>query len=213
MRNTSKIKDIAGQKFNMLTAVKIAQRNPLKWECKCDCGNTAYVSSRNLIHGKQKSCGCLSHRGNPKHNQCYTRVYRIYAKIKRRCFIVDDAAYSRYGGRGITMCDEWKDSFEVFSKWAYANGYKDNLSIDRIDNNGNYCPENCRWVDDYCQSNNRRNNLKYTFDGKTQTLSQWCREKNMSYKVVWYRLSKGWKFEDAITKPVIRKGQKNGCTL
>ncbi len=206
MRNTSKIKDISGQKFNMLTAIRIAQRNPLKWECKCDCGNTAYVLSKNLIHGRQKSCGCLSHKGNPKHNQCYTRVYRIYAKIKRRCFVADDVAYPRYGGRGITMCDEWKESFEAFSKWAYANGYKDNLSIDRIDNDGDYCPENCRWADNFCQANNKRNNLKYTYDGKTQTLSQWCREKNMSYKVVWYRLSKGWKFEDAITKPVARKG-------
>lgn len=206
MRNTSKIKDLSGQKFNMLTAIRIAQRNPLKWECKCDCGNTCYVSSKNLIHNHQKSCGCLSHIGNPKHNQSYTRVYRIYAKIKRRCFVQDDPAYDRYGGRGITMCDEWKNSFESFSNWAYANGYKQEYSIDRIDNNGNYCPENCRWTDPITQGNNKRNNKYYTYNGTTKTLSEWCREKNMSYKVVWYRLSHGWDFEKAITTLVARKG-------
>lgn len=210
MRNTSKIRDITGQKFNMLTAIRIAERNPLKWECKCDCGNLCIVRAGNIINGKQKSCGCLSHKGNPIHGQCYTRVYRIYAKIKRRCFVKDDPAYPRYGGRGITMCDEWKDSFENFSEWAYANGYADNLSIDRIDNNGSYTPENCRWSDLYCQANNKRNNVIYCYEGKTQTLPNWCREKNMSYKAVWYRLSKGWPFEKAISTPVTRKGTKNG---
>lgn len=206
MRNTSKIKDISGQKFNKLTAIRIAQRRPLKWECICECGNKAIVSSRNLIHGHQKSCGCLSHKGHPKHNQSNTRVYRIYAKIKRRCFVHDDVAYPRYGGRGITMCDEWKNSFEAFSQWAYSNGYRDDLSIDRIDNDGNYCPENCRWADAYCQSNNKRNNRVFEYKGKTQTLAEWCREMKMDYKVVWYRVSVGWNFENAITTPVIRKG-------
>lgn len=209
MRNTSKIKDVTGQRFGMLTAIKIAERNPLKWECKCDCGNTCVVRANNLLHNKQKSCGCLSHKGNPIHKQCYTRVYRIYAKIKRRCFAVDDPAYPRYGGRGITMCEEWKKSFESFSSWAYSNGYKDGLSIDRIDNNGDYSPENCRWADIYCQANNKRNNILYSYNGETKTLAKWCKEKNMSYKVVWYRLSKGWSFERAITKPVARKGEKH----
>ena len=213
MRNTSKIKDLTGQKFNMLTAIRIAQRTRLKWECKCDCGNTCLVRPENLVRGKQKSCGCLSHHGNPKHNQSYTRVYRIYAKIKRRCFIEDDPAYPRYGGRGITMCDEWKNSFEAFSKWAYDNGYRDDLTIDRIDNDGNYCPENCRWADIYCQANNTRTNNYQTLNGETKTLSMWCREKGKSYKVVWYRLSKGWTFEDAISKPIASKGKKNGRTL
>lgn len=210
MRNSAKIKNIAGQKFNMLTAIKIASHSPLKWECRCDCGNICCVRAGNLMHGKQKSCGCLSRRGNPKHNQSYTRVYRIYAKIKRRCFAEDDPAFPRYGGRGITMCNEWKDSFESFSHWAYASGYRDDLSIDRIDNDGNYSPENCRWANVYEQANNKRNSTRYSYQGKTQTLASWCREKNMSYKVVWYRLSKGWPFEEAISKPVSREGARNG---
>lgn len=203
MRNTSKIRDITGQKFNMLTAVRIAQRNPLRWECLCDCGGTCTVLSSNLIGGRQKSCGCLSRKGNPKHGQSYTRVYRIYAKIKRRCFVEDEPAYPNYGGRGITMCDEWKNSFESFSKWAYANGYRDDLTIDRIDNDGDYCPENCQWADRYSQANNKRNNHLYTYQGKTQTLPVWCREMDVPYKRAWYRLSKGWTIEEALTKPAI----------
>lgn len=207
MRNTSKIKDVTGQKFNMLTAIRIAERKPLKWECKCDCGNTCLVRASNLLHNKQKSCGCLSHIGNPTHGHCYSRIYRIYAKIKRRCFVAEDIAYPRYGRRGITMCDEWKKDFMSFYNWSLNNGYKDNLSIDRIDNDGNYEPSNCRWSDNYIQANNKRNNKLYTYQGKTMTLGMWCREKNMNYKVVWYRLSKGYSFEEAITKPIIRKGK------
>lgn len=209
MRNTAKIRDLTGQKFNHLTAVKIAQRNPLYWECVCDCGNTTLVRPSNLTRGQVKSCGCIHHRGNPTHNQCYTRVYRIYAKILRRCFAKDDYAYSRYGGRGITMCEEWKNSFDEFSKWAYENGYNDTLTIDRIDNNGDYSPSNCRWVDVYTQANNKRNNNYITFEGRTQTLAQWCREVGVPYKRTFYRISNGWSFEDAIQKQKFtrRKGE------
>ncbi len=98
------------------------------------------------------------------------------------------------------MCDEWKNSFVNFSEWAYKNGYDDSLSIDRIDNDGNYCPENCRWVNDYEQSNNKRNNKRITYEGQTHTLAQWCRIYDVPYKRAFYRLSKGWSFEDVIKK-------------
>lgn len=107
------------------------------------------------------------------------------------------------------MCKEWKESFESFSQWAYANGYRDDLTIDRIDNNGNYSPENCRWVDTYTQNINKRITLKYSLNGETKPLREWCRIKNMNYKAVWYRLSKGWSFEKAITKPIV-KGSNHG---
>ena len=116
----------------------------------------------------------------------------------RRCYIKEDIAYPRYGGRGIKMCDEWKNSFIAFYKWSCDNGYSDNLSIDRIDNNGNYCPENCRWADNYTQANNKRNNRVFEYKGKCLTLSEWCKILNIPYKRTYYRINSGWSFEDAI---------------
>ena len=178
MRNCKKIKDISGQKFNKLTAIRIVSHKPVKWECKCECGNTHIVSTSNLVTGAVKSCGCM-HHGKIKHNQSFTRLYRIYAKMKRRCYVKDDVAYAKYGGRGIYICDEWLNSFDAFSKWAYENGYEDSLSIRR-----------------------------FTFEGKTQTLSQWCAEKNMNYGTVWWRLKQGMSFGEAITKPIISERSK-----
>ena len=199
MRKFPITSDITNQKFNHLTAVKLISRKPTRWLCLCDCGNYTSVLTSNLKSGAVKSCGCIHHKGNPKHLQSNTRVYRIYAKIKRRCFVPEDAAYHNYGGRGITMCEEWKNSFLSFSKWAYQNGYKDELSIDRIDNDGNYCPENCRWVDEKEQANNRRSNRVFTYNGRTQNLSQWCKELNLKYGRIHSRLSRGWSFEDAVS--------------
>ena len=102
MRNTSKIKDLTGKKYNKLTVIGIASRNPLYWECKCDCGNTTYVRTSNLKRNMVKSCGCLHKRGNPTHNLSNTRIYRIHKKMIRRCYVKDDPAYPNYGGRGMT---------------------------------------------------------------------------------------------------------------
>lgn len=210
MRNQHKIKDRTGEKYNMLTALRIVQHNPIKWECLCDCGNITVVDGRHLQSGGTKSCGCLSHHGNPKHNKSNTRVYRIYAKIKRRCFVKDDPAYPRYGGRGITMCDEWKNSFEAFYEWAYNNGYSDDLSIDRIDNDGNYSPENCRWADDVMQANNKRNNKRYEYMGETHTIPEWGRKMKIPYKTLYYRITVSkWPIEKALTEPVKRTLSKS----
>lgn len=198
MRNTSKIKDLTGMKYNMLTVVGIASRNPLYWECKCDCGNTTKVRTANLKRGMVKSCGCLQHRGNPTHNLCHTRIYRIYKKIIRRCYVQNCPAYPDYGGRGITMCDEWKESVEAFYKWSIENGYDDDLSIDRIDNDGNYCPENCRWATMVTQCNNRRSNINITIDGKTKTLQEWCNEYNLPYRRINMRIRNGWDPVEAV---------------
>lgn len=202
MRSSAKIRDITGQKFGKLTAIKLVAHKPVRWECMCDCGKLHIASTSNLITGQVKSCGCNNKVGNPKHNQCYTRVYRIYAKLKRRCYVKDDIAYPRYGGRGIIMCDEWKESFQNFADWAYSHGYDDSLSLDRIDNNGIYEPSNCRWADNFQQANNKRNNNVYTYNGKTQTLAEWCRELDLAYGTIWYRLRIGWSFEKAISVPV-----------
>ena len=212
MRNQSKIKDLTGQKFNHLTPVKIVQHNPVYWLCRCDCGNFTTVLSSNITGGKVKSCGCIHHRGNPKHGHCHTRQYRIYAKIKRRCFVENDPAYKDYGGRGITMCDEWRESFEAFYEWSVNNGYSDDRTIDRIDNDGNYCPENCRWADKNTQANNTRANRYITIGDKTHTLSEWSKICGVPYKRVWVRIKSGWSVIDALSYDkdarIYKKGDK-----
>ena len=198
MRNQWRIEDLTGKKYNMLTVVSMQQSNPVIWKCLCDCGNYTYVRTSNLKQGKVKSCGCLHKRGNPIHNQSKTRLYAIRAKMIRRCYIENEPAYHNYGERGIKMCIEWKNSIESFIKWAYENGYSDGLTIDRIDNDGDYCPENCRWVDYKQQSNNRRSNRMYTYNGKTQNLKQWCEEFGLPYPRIHRRIKLGWDFEEAV---------------
>lgn len=200
MKGTHLIKDLTGQRFNMLTVLGLDSRKPVYWKCKCDCGGETRVTTGNLRQGKVKSCGCLSHIGNTKHNMHNTKLYSKYSGMLRRCNNKNEKSYKNYGGRGISVCPEWSHSFMSFYHWAINNGYQDGLTIDRIDNNGNYCPENCRWVDNKTQSNNRRSNRIYTMDGKTQNLSQWCKEYDMDYSRVRNRILKnGWPFEEAIT--------------
>lgn len=138
-----------------------------------------------------------------------TRLYNIWRKMKNRCFSPGCDAYERYGGRGITVCQEWS-SFKNFRKWALENGYKDDLSIDRIDNNGNYCPENCRWATAKQQMNNKSDNHLITFKGKTQTLAQWSEELEINRYTLFNRIDRGMSVEEAFTKPVERKRHASG---
>ena len=117
----------------------------------------------------------------------------------RRCYKQDDPAYHNYGGRGIAVCDEWVKSVESFYVWAMNNGYKDNLSIDRIDNNGDYCPDNCRWADEQTQSNNRRSNIHVTINGNTQNITQWCKQFGISSGRIFARIEHGWNPVEALT--------------
>lgn len=200
MKGTHLIKDLTGQKFNMLTVLSLDSRDPVYWKCRCDCGGITRVQTSNLKRGRVKSCGCLSRKGNPTHHLRHTKLYSKYAGILRRCYNKNEKCYKNYGGRGISVCDEWLSSFVSFYEWAINNGYQEGLSIDRIDNNGDYCPENCRWVDNKTQANNRRSNRLYTMNGETKNLSQWCKQYGMEYTVVRNRIVKhGWPFEEAIT--------------
>lgn len=158
-----KLIDLTGQRFGRLTVVDrcgCTSDGHSAWLCKCDCGKTSVVNGRYLTHGNTTSCGCfhkemLSKRSTT-HRKVHTRLYSIWTNMISRCTNEKVPCYHCYGGRGITVCDEWKNDFMTFYEWAMANGYADNLTIDRADNDGNYEPSNCRWITMKEQSQNRR---------------------------------------------------------
>ena len=183
MKDKSKVHDLTGQKFGLLTVIGLAETDTRKtyWVCKCDCGNMKTVRSDSLLCGAIKSCGCIKRKQdevnltkNHRHKMSGTRIYSEWQGMKGRCYNKGSARYADWGGRGIEVCEQWRNSFESFYTWAMANGYQDNLTIDRIDNNGNYCPENCRWVRQQEQCRNRRSNINITIGNSTRTLMEWC---------------------------------------
>lgn len=193
MKNTNKIKDLSGKRFGRLTVLGIADRGSRKtyWVCQCDCGNVKTVRSDSLQIGAIKSCGCLKKEqdainltANHSHKMSGTRIYQTWQGMKARCNNVHDVRYHDYGGRGITVCREWENNFNSFYKWAVENGYSDDLTIDRIDNNKGYSPDNCRWADSITQSNNRRSNIKITIGNSTRSLMEWCTIFDLDYKTM-----------------------------
>lgn len=200
--------DIKGKRFGKLVALERAEDyvspkgyRQTNWLCQCDCGNQVIVRRCNLVNGFSTSCGCnrIEHPNHLQHGLSNTRIHNIWDGMKDRCTNPNSVSYSNYGGRGITICDEWRNNFLSFYNWSIENGYADNLSIDRIDVNGNYEPENCRWADAKTQANNARRNHTLTYHGKTMTISQWADEKGMSYSKLKSRINKcGWSVEKAL---------------
>ena len=211
----SKLKNLKGQRFDRLIVISRAENSKTgkaRWICKCDCGNETVVSGDALRNKNTRSCGCLQKeiitKQNTIHGKTGTKIYKAYIHMKERCYSKNDKRYSDYGGRGITVCDEWLHSFQAFYDWSMANGYADDLTIDRIDVNGNYEPGNCRWVTQKEQQNNRRNNHCLTYNGETKTLSQWSEITGIQSLTILNRLRLGWSIEKALFHPVRKRGKK-----
>lgn len=197
----SKVIDLTNTSFGDLTVVARAENDAYKrtrWICVCKCGNITTVSGQSLRIGETTSCGCR----RVKHGSCRSRLYKEWSSMKDRCRGYTPRDKRNYKDRGITFCDEWIE-FEPFRDWALANGYRDDLTLDRIDVNGNYGPSNCRWVTQKEQQNNKRNNNIISFNGKSQTLTQWARELGIKPKTLSQRINgMHWSIEKALTTPV-----------
>lgn len=175
----SKRLDFTGQKFGYLTVVEIdptVKNGRTNWKCLCKCGNYTTVVAYQLRSGKTISCGCRRYETkNQTHGMKHTRLYETWCGMKKRCYNHNEPCYFRYGGKGITVCDEWKYDFMSFYNWSMENGYSDELTIDRIDNSKGYAPDNCRWITHAEQQRNKTNNVFIEHNGETKTLAEWCR--------------------------------------
>lgn len=196
--------DLKDKKFHKLLVIGKAenQKHKTMWKCLCDCGNITFVTTSNLKANRVKSCGCLRIdqlvERSTTHNKRHISLYEIWKGIKQRCFNPKSKAYKNYGGRGIIMCEDWKNNFEEFYNWSISNGYVKGLTIDRIDNNSNYCPNNCRWVSRLEQANNKRNTIYLTINNKTDSLSNWLRFYNVNRSTYMTRIKYGKTPEQAL---------------
>lgn len=201
--------DLTGNRYGRLTVLKENGKRGknILWLCRCDCGHEINAVACNLKNGHTQSCGCLQKEARVKshttHHKSKSRLYRIWRHIKSRCFNENVPHYKYYGGRGISICEEWEKSFENFYEWAISNGYQEDLSIDRIDVNGNYEPSNCRWTNAKIQANNKTNNRIIEYNGECHTLSEWAHILGIGCLTISKRIDDyGWDVKRAFETPV-----------
>lgn len=208
--------DITNQRYGRLVVVArdgSDKKGHALWECKCDCGKRITVRGDHLRRGATQSCGCYmrekAKKQHKRHGETGTRLYSIWCNMKKRCDDQKYKSYPNYGAKGIKVCPEWSESFEAFRDWSISNGYRDDLTIDRIDVYGNYEPENCRWSTMLEQQNNRGNNRVISFRGVSKTVSQWAKETGISEGTIRSRLDRGWPADRVLADPVNKKHIKN----
>lgn len=219
-----KFVDLTGQTYGRWHVIERAKNkgNATMWKCKCICekGTIRDVAGYTLRKGFSKSCGCLHNEllveRCTKHGYAKQvkkeRLYAIWSSMKKRCYNSNSQYFHDYGGRGITICVEWLDKengSKNFIEWAKSNGYKENLEIDRIDNDKGYSPDNCRWATEKEQANNKRNNHYITYNGERHTKKEWAEIKGLTYSALTHRIDRGWDIEKALNTPVknIAKGR------
>lgn len=184
-----KLIDISNQRFGRWMAIKPSNETGTdrgkKWLCLCDCGTEKYVRGTDLRFGYTKSCGCLKNEniGNRRrtHGMSNTLLYEIWKSMKARCYRKTSKDYPNYGGAGIRVCDEWKEDFIAFHTWAVQNGYKDHLTIERIDPYRNYEPSNCTWIPNDQQALNRRNSRRFEYERKNYSMRELSEKFNINY--------------------------------
>lgn len=223
-----RVKDLTGIKFGKLMVIErngLNNQNRAMWLCQCECGNEKTISSHDLQHGTI-SCGCVGkeqrlknlekgrgwNKGITKYKNCekpkrqckrsknvgFKRLKSIYYKMINRCYNIKNDRYKDYGARGITICEEWKESVDNFITWSLNNGYSDNLTIDRINNDLGYSPQNCRWATKKEQANNTRNNRKVTYKNMTKNITQWGEYLRIKPHTIGTRLDRGWSIEESL---------------
>lgn len=203
-----KLIDLTKKRFGRLEVIEKCGRKNTKvlWRCKCDCGNEVIVRGIDLRNGATHSCGCLQRellgKRSTRHGMRQTRIYNIWGLMVSRCTNPNTPCYNRYGGRGIEVCPEWRESFRAFYEWSMLNGYEENLTIDRINNDEGYSPSNCRWVTMKVQANNTSRNHALTFNGQTHTLAEWAALIGIHRNTLTSRIVRGWDTERAITTPI-----------
>lgn len=214
--------DITGQKFGLLTVLgsteKRSKSRQMIWKCQCECGKITYVATQNLKQGNTLSCGCYHRKkastDSTKHGLSSHKLYFVYYNMLQRCYNKNMPYYHNYGKRGVSVCEEWGDKkrgFNNFYQWAVNNGYSDGLSIDRIDNNGNYEPTNCRWITMTEQKNNTRRNISISYGGEQHTIAGWAKKGNIPYNTLRGRLVKSnWNPEKAFGLSVEAKKEESG---
>jgi len=200
----SQFKNLKGMRFGRLTVVGYAGKsegNRVQWDCLCECGKTTMVITASLKSGHTRSCGCYQLDVVTRHGNEGVPEYSIWKAMLNRCDDVGSERYADYGGRGVTICRQWKVSYQAFIDDMGQRPTADH-SIDRIDNNGDYSPGNCRWATRTEQARNKRNNLMFTHNGETRCLAEWAEKYGLKYKMLWSRLYRhGWRFERAISTP------------
>lgn len=216
MRRTYSLDDLKsyiGKKYNSLTIIDVVQKeigakNRNNFIVRCDCGKIKQYRISKILHNEICTCGCQGKNRATNHGFGHTHLYAVWNSMRKRCGNPKSAKYNIYGGRGIKVCDEWNNNFLVFREWALSNGYKEGLSIDRIDNNGNYEPNNCRWTTLTEQARNRRNTKYITYKGQTKSLAEWCEILKLPPSTIGWRIRKWKDIERAFEEPITNSRPK-----